>query len=508
MEKYITTPIYYLNGLPHIGHAYTSILGDVMKKFEQMRGNNVYYSTGTDEHGQKNQHSIENSELSAEEFLQRQSDNFRNLFINLGIDFDFFVRTSRPEHQKIVQEILQNIYDRGLIIKKSYEGLYCEGCEQFKKKSDLDENGHCPDHKTAPKAISEENYFFKLEPYRQWLIDYIKSHPDWIQPAKYANEVLGMLKEPLEDLCISRPKSRVWLGVELPFDTNYVTYIWFDALVNYISTLNFGHNPDFENIWSNSHHLIAKDILKPHCIYWPIMLHALGVAPVKHYFIHGYWIGEGGVKMSKSLGNVVDPVEMVDIFGVDALRFYLINNMTMAGDSQISPDLLKQGYKILANNIGNLQMRVLKMVQKNLNSKVPSKAALNDEDKQLLNNIAKRFTSVFRKDIGLETISELAESIISAGDATNAYFAANTPWVLAKDPAQKDRFEAVVYTTLDALRLIGNALYPIAPTTAGKIETSLGIENPQFVAEFKPMSLAEGAAIKVGDPLFPMIEEK
>lgn len=508
MEKYITTPIYYLNGLPHIGHAYTSILGDVMKKFEQMRGNSVYYSTGTDEHGQKNQHSIEASDLSAEEFLQRQSDNFKNLFVELGIDFDYFVRTSKPEHKKIVQEILQNIYDRGLIVKKSYEGLYCEGCEQFKKKSDLDENGCCPDHKVAPKAISEENYFFKLEPYRQWLIEHIKANPDWIQPAKYANEVLGMLKEPLEDLCISRPKSRVWLGVELPFDKEYVTYIWFDALVNYISTLNYGHNPDFEKVWANSTHLIAKDILKPHCIYWPIMLHAMGINPVKHCFVHGYWIGEGGVKMSKSLGNVVDPVEVINMLGVDALRFYLINNMTLTGDSQISIDLLKQGYKMLANNIGNLQMRVLKMVQKNLEGKVPSKSGMNADDKKLVNEIADRFTRIFSQDMSLETVSELADSIVKAGDATNAYFAANTPWVLAKDPAQKERFEAVVYTTLDALRLIGLALYPIAPSTAEKIESSLGSGGMEFKAKFEAEALQEGVNIAVGDPLFPMIEEK
>jgi len=506
MQKYITTPIYYLNGLPHIGHAYTSVLGDVFKKFEQMRGNQVYYTTGTDEHGQKNQHSIENSGLSAEDFLQRQSDNFRNLFINMGIDFDYFVRTSRPEHKKIVQEILQNIYDKGLIVKKSYEGLYCEGCEQFKKKCDLDENGCCPDHKVAPKAISEENYFFRLEPYRQWLIDHIKANPDWIQPAKFANEVLGMLKEPLEDLCISRPKSRVWLGVELPFDKEYVTYIWFDALVNYISSLNYGHNPDFDNIWANSNHLIAKDIIKPHCIYWPIMLHALGVAPVKHCFVHGYWIGEGGVKMSKSLGNVVDPVEVVNLLGVDALRFYLINNMTIGNDSQISLPMLKQGYKMLANNIGNLQMRVLKMVQKSLNGKVPSASALNDKDKKLINDTAANFSRIFKTDASLETVSELADSIVKAGDAANAYFAANTPWILAKDETQRSRFEAVVYTTLEMLRLIGLALYPLTPATAQKIEASLGTGIQSFTADFTPFLLKEGSAITVGDPLFPIVE--
>ncbi len=506
MKKYITTPIYYLNGLPHIGHAYTSILGDVMKKFEQMNGNDVYYTTGTDEHGQKNQHSIETSGLNADEFLTRQSENFHNLFVDLGIDFDYFVRTSKPEHKKIVQEILQNIYDKGLIVKKSYEGLYCEGCEQFKKPSDLDQNGCCPDHKVAPKPISEENYFFRLEPYRQWLIDYIKTHPDWIQPTKYANEVLGMLKEPLEDLCISRPKSRVWLGIELPFDSNYVTYIWFDALVNYISTLNYGHNSDFDIIWANSTHLIGKDILKPHCIYWPIMLHALGINPVSRYFIHGFWIGEGGVKMSKSLGNVVDPIEVIRLLGVDALRFYLIHNMTLGGDSPISLSMLKQGYKMLANNIGNLQMRVLKMVQKNLNNKVPSSVSLNNEDKKLITDIADRFAQIYHQEISLETVNNLANDVVKSGTEVNAYFAAHEPWVLAKDPNQKERFNAVIYTTLECLRLIGLAMYPLTPETAYKILDSLGIKPQPFKADFKPFILSENNEIKVGSPLFPIIE--
>lgn len=506
MQKYLTTPIYYLNGLPHIGHAYTSILGDVFKKFEMMRGNKVFYTTGTDEHGQKNQHSIEASDKSAEEFLDFQSANFRNLFIDLGIDFDFYVRTSSPYHKKIVQDILSNIYNKGMIVKKSYEGLYCEGCEQFKKKTDLDENGCCPDHRVPPKEVSEENYFFKLEPFRQWLIDYIKANPDWIQPTKFANEVLGMLSEPLEDLCISRPKSRVWLGVELPFDKEYVTYIWFDALVNYLSSIDYPNNPDFNHIWSQANHLIGKDILKPHCIYWPIMLQAMGIDPVKHFFVHGFWIGEGGVKMSKSLGNVVDPVEIINLLGVDALRFYLINNMTLSSDSQISVDLLKHGYKLLANNIGNLQMRVLKMMQKSLDGIVPSNQFLNSDDKQLLSDTAKIFANIYSKDMSLEAANELAAGIIKAGDAANAYFAANTPWSLAKDESQKSRFDSVVYTTLEMLRLIALAAYPLIPETSRKILNSLGIDNPEFKAEFIAGELKSGSQTVVGDALFPIVE--
>ena len=502
MKKYITTPIYYTNGAPHIGHAYTTILADVFKKFEQMKGNDVFFSTGTDEHGQKNQHTCEASGLPIEEFLEKQSGLFKALFDRMDIKYDYFVRTSKEDHKQVVRRVLQDLYDRGLIIKKSYEGLYCEGCEQFKKKTDLDEEGLCPDHKKAPKVISEENYFFRLEPHRQWLKEYILSHPDWITPSNYAKEVLGMLEEPLDDLCISRPKDRVWLGIELPFDSDFVTYIWFDALINYISTLNWGENGEFDSYWKESYHLLAKDILKPHCIYWPIMLKAIGIEPVGHCIVHGYWIGEGGVKMSKSLGNVVDPNEVIDLMGIEPLRFYLINNMSVSNDSPISISLLRQGYKQLANNLGNLQMRVLKMVDKNLAGAVPADIPLLPEDESLLNKIVTDFNAVYQKDIQLSTAIELAGNIMESSMAVNAYFANNTPWVLAKDPTQEVRFKQVIYTTLDALHLIATALYPLMPNSSKAILSSLGVSVDSVQAEFKVKGLPMGQ-INVPDPLFP-----
>ena len=506
MKKYITTPIYYTNGAPHIGHAYTTILADVFKKFEQMKGNDVFFSTGTDEHGQKNQHSCEASGLSPDEFLTRQSQLFRDLFDRMGIDYDYFVRTTSEEHKKVVRRVLQDLFDRGLIIKKSYEGLYCEGCEQFKKKCDLTEDGLCPDHLKAPKVISEENYFFRLEPYRQWLKEYIALNPDWITPTNYAKEVLGMLEEPLDDLCISRPKDRVWLGIELPFDTDFVTYIWFDALINYISTLKFGENEDFASYWKNSYHLLAKDILKPHCIYWPIMLKAIGIDPVSCCIVHGYWIGEGGVKMSKSLGNVVDPNEVIDIMGVEPLRFYLINNMSLSNDSPISIALLRQGYKLLANNLGNLQMRVLKMVDKNLEGVIPADVALLPEDEKVLTDISAEFKAVYAKDSSLETAVELASKIMTACNQVNAYFAANEPWVLAKNPEKMERFKQVVYTTLDALRLIATALYPLMPNSSKSILETLAVKGDKVEALFEARSLGEGK-ITVPNPLFPFLPE-
>ena len=509
MKKYITTPIYYINGAPHIGHAYTTILGDVIKKIELMRQVDVFYTTGTDEHGQKNQHSCEESGLGVEEFLKMRSDNFRNLFDKMSIDYNNFVRTSSFEHKSTVTDALNLIYKKGLVVKKSYEGLYCEGCEQFKKVSDLDEHGLCPDHQKAPKVITEENYFFPLEEHREWLINHIKSNPDFIRPKRFAKEVLGMLAEPLDDLCISRPKSRGWLGVDLPFDNDFVTYIWFDALISYISSIGWSSdeskNQNFKEIWSNCTHLLAKDILKTHAVYWPIMLKALDVELPKHLLVHDYWIGEGGVKMSKSLGNVVDPNEVMDLMGIEPLRFYLCNAMSLTGDSQISIDLLKQGYKQLANNIGNLQMRVLKMIVKTLNGVVPTNTNLTQEDKTLLETIANNFNRLYKyTDTSLELVSELSAEILKAGDMVNAYFATNEPWVLAKDESKKERYDAVIYTTLDALRLIANAIYPFMPTVSEKILLSLGI-NDKPVADFKPMELKPSTQTIVGDPLFPFI---
>ena len=509
MKKYITTPIYYINGAPHIGHAFTTILGDVLKKVEQMRGFDVFYTTGTDEHGQKNQASWQESGMSIEDFLKMRSDSFKKLFDTMDIDYDYFVRTSSKEHKAVVTDALNYIYNKGLVKKKSYEGLYCEGCEQFKKPSDLDERGFCPDHQKAPKLITEENYFFPLEQDRQWLIDYINTHPDWIKPKRFAKEVLGMLAEPLDDLCISRPKNRVWLGVDLPFDNDFVTYIWFDALINYISSIGWksdGDNTAFKETWAGVTHLMAKDILKTHAVYWPIMLKALGIDMPQHLIVHGYWLGEGGIKMSKSLGNVVDPYEVMDLMGIEPLRFYLCNAMSTTGDSQISVDLLKQGYKQLANNIGNLQMRVLKMIAKSLDGKVPSNKALEAKDKALLENIANTFERIYKYgDTSLEMVSELSEEILKAGDAVNAYFAAEAPWVLAKDETKRDRYEAVIYTTLDALRLIAVAIYPFMPVVSKKILASLGINTDTVKAEFIPCQLPENNQTVVGDPLFPFI---
>lgn len=508
MAKYITTPIYYLNGEPHLGHAYTTILGDILKRALLIQGEEVFYTTGTDEHGQKNQEACEKSGLSFEEFSKKYSDNFKHLFEKLNIQTDLFVRTSFDYHKEVVKTCLDIVYKKGLIVKKNYVGLYCKGCEQFKKESDLDERGFCPDHQVAPEKITEENYFLKLEPYRQWLIDQIKLTPDWIQPAVYANEVLNLLKEPLDDLNISRPKSRTDLGIELPFDTNYVTYIWFDALINYISSLNWPKDQKmFDKFWPNSIHLMAKDIIKPHCIYWPIMLKSLDIPAPSSIMIHGYLVGEGNIKMSKSIGNVVDPVKVIGEIGVDAFRFYMAHTSAGAKDAPISERLIRVGYEMLANNLGNLHMRTYKMLEKYTNKTVPD-ATLRPEDKEFLENISKSLKEAVFSLKTITDIPKLTEKALKVCSELNAYVDKKEPWKLAKDETKKEELLSCLYTLAEGIRIVAIALNPVMPEISDKILVSFGVSELNFNQNsFNIGGLSVGNALGEAIMLFPRLEE-
>ncbi|MFH1125385.1 MAG: class I tRNA ligase family protein, partial [Pseudomonadota bacterium] len=313
---YVTTPIYYVNAEPHLGHAYTTIVADVLRRFHILEGEETYFLTGTDEHGDKIVRAAEAAGDPTEKYVERMSALFRDLWPKLNIMNDDFIRTTDPAHKEVVSKILERVREKGDIYFSDYEGLYCFGCERFYTEREL-VDGKCPDHRTEPSAISESNYFFRMSNYQEWLIDHIHRHPDFIRPERYKNEVLSFLKEPLEDLCISRPKSRLKWGITLPFDENYVTYVWFDALINYVSALGYPGGELFARFWPVAQHLVAKDILKPHGIYWPCMLKAAGIEPYQHLNVHGYWnVNEG--KMSKSIGNVIKPLALVDIYGLDA----------------------------------------------------------------------------------------------------------------------------------------------------------------------------------------------
>jgi methionyl-tRNA synthetase len=504
--KYITTPIYYINGAPHIGHAYTTIIGDVMKRIFQMQGKDVFYTTGTDENGQKNQQTCNDLGVTPEDYKTNNSNKFKDLFNSLNISYDYFVRTSNPRHEQIVQECLNKIFDDGMIIKKSYEGLYCVGCEQFKTEKDLDENGNCPDHQTKPQLITEENYFLRLEPYREWLIEHINQNPDWIQPDLFKAKLLDMLKDPLEDLCISRPKSRVTWGIELPFDTDFVTYIWFDALVNYISSLDYGNNGEFDSIWADSMHVIGKDILKPHAVYWPIMLKALGLRPVNRLRVHGFLIGEDGLKMSKSLGNVVSPVEMIDKYGVDCLRFYLVDSILFARDAKVSANLIEESYIRLGNILGNLQMRSCKMLEKYRNSIIPEKN-LTEEDNKFLTKLSQGLITAFVEFDDMHSLPKVTKSITEACSAVNTYIDQAKPWELAKDEVDSDKLDSCLYTLMESIRIIGFSIYPVMPNISKKILSVYGLEDEEnTLKQFALGGLESGAKLNEVEMLFPKLD--
>ncbi|HLE17255.1 MAG TPA: methionine--tRNA ligase, partial [Syntrophales bacterium] len=331
---YITTPIYYVNASPHIGHAYTTIVADVLARYHRMSGYRTFFLTGTDEHGDKIVEAAGKAGETPQAYADRVSAQFRSLWTELSISNDDFIRTTDKRHIKTVQMILQKVYDAGDIYFGNYEGYYCVGCERFYMEKELTD-GRCPDHQTAPEYRKESNYFFRMSKYQDWLIRHIKDHPDFIRPERYRNEALAFLREPLEDLCISRPKARLAWGIPLPFDDNYVTYVWFDALINYITGAGYPDGDNFKIFWPVSQHLIAKDILKPHGIYWSTMLKAAAIEPYVHLNVHGYWIVDQS-KMSKTVGNVVNPLTLKDKYGLDPFRYFLLRDMVFGLDSNFS----------------------------------------------------------------------------------------------------------------------------------------------------------------------------
>jgi methionyl-tRNA synthetase len=511
MSLYITTPIYYVNARPHLGHAYTTIIADTYSRFRKLCKEDVRFQTGTDEHGDKIAEAAQAAEIPPKEYADRISTMFREAWPSLAIKPDTFIRTTDENHVRTVQEILQKVHDQGDIYLGSYSGLYCRGCERFLTEKEL-VDGKCPDHQTAPMPISESNYFFRMSKYQDWLIAHIKKNPDFITPERYKNEVLSFLSEPLEDLCISRPKNRLTWGISLPFDDDFVTYVWFDALINYLTGIGYPDSEDFSRYWKVAEHIIAKDILKPHAIYWPTMLKAIGLAPYKRLHVHGYWnINEA--KMSKSIGNVVRPETLRQNFGVDTVRYFLMREMSFGLDASFSDEsIIARQNSDLANDLGNLFSRALTMINKFANGTVPTPAGLEPEDKELA-EAAVNMVTRYKAQMNNLAFNRALQEVWAVISLANKYIVSSEPWGLAKDPAKADRLNTVLYNLAEILRLIGLVLAPVMPETSLKMATSLGStedeHGKQNLIDHGGWGLtAPGMKINLGESLFPRLEKK
>ncbi|MDR3090193.1 MAG: methionine--tRNA ligase [Desulfobulbaceae bacterium] len=512
MTAYITTPIYYVNAEPHIGHAYTTIVADTYSRFRRLCGDRARFQTGTDEHGEKIAEAAAREGISAAAYADKISAMFRTTWPILACEPDNFIRTTDAKHIETVQRALQAVYDRGDIYFDSYTGLYCRGCERFLTEKEL-VDGLCPDHRSAPREIAEQNYFFRMSKYQDRLIEHIKNNPDLITPERYRNEVLSFLSEPLEDLCISRPKSRLTWGIELPFDANFVTYVWFDALINYLSGLGYPDDAKFAEFWPVAEHLIAKDILKPHAIYWPTMLMSLGLPLYKKLHVHGYWNNEDA-KMSKSLGNVVRPGDLARAYGLDPFRYFALREMSFGLDASFSREaIIARCNSDLSNDLGNLFSRSLSMVKKyaELTVPVPTEVVPVPAIDAELRRTALDMLAAYRQGMADFRFHRALQAVWELVGQANKYIVVVEPWALAKDPKQRPRLDTVLYNLCEALRLLTLVLRPVMPQSAVKMADALGYAPDDAAISSLAVGgawgvLAAGQKLRDCPALFPRLE--
>ena len=507
---YITTPIFYPNDTPHMGHAYTSIVADVLARYHKLFGHEVKYLTGVDEHGQKVQEAAQKLGRDPQAHCDDLANKYKEVWKELHIDYDIFFRTTDAFHKKAVQKCLTELFDKGEIYSQDYEGLYCVSEEIFYTEKDL-VNGKTPTGKEVV-PIKEKNYFFKMGKYQTALIEHIEKNPNFIMPESRKNEVLGFLRKPLHDLCISRPKSRLSWGIEFPFDKDYVTYVWFDALLNYATAMGFQQPErakEFQTWWTECPpvHLLGKDIVTTHAVYWPTMLMALGIALPTTIFAHGWWLTETGEKMSKSQGKVVKPLDMKEIVGVDPLRYFMIRDISFGNDGAFVPNLVVTRVNAeLANNLGNLVARVTNLVEKNFGGTTPAApTSLSPESEAVMKHLETLAVRVKNLILAMEPHNAIG-AIIEVLNEANKYIGDRAPWKQVKTdlPAAWE----TLFVSLETLRVSGILLSPVMPTKCAELLHSIGVGKNTFSDAEKVGIFPEGTKIKKGDILFPRVEWK